>query len=82
MPVTVERQPDQGRIVESLAEESEQPVADVAKLFEHEHSELALGAHVTKFLHIFAIRNVQEILREHAAQNSSNSAGDNPIPTV
>jgi hypothetical protein len=32
MPVTKEKQPDQQRIVAALAEESDEPVDDVAKL--------------------------------------------------
>ena len=59
-----DKQPDQKRIVAFLAEECHVPIADVAMLYEHERAELALGAHITKFLHIFAIRNVQEILRK------------------
>lgn len=69
MSTPAEKQPDQSRIVAFLAKESQQPVADVAELYEHERAELALGARVTKFLHIFAIRNVQKILRQRAADN-------------
>jgi hypothetical protein len=69
MSAPAEKQPDQTRIVAFLAKESKQPLADIAKLYEHERAELALGAHITKFLHIFAIRNVQEILRMRAAEN-------------
>jgi hypothetical protein len=57
-----DKQPDQKRIVELLAEESHVPIAEMAILYEHERAELAVDAHITKFLHIFAIRNVQEIL--------------------
>jgi len=60
---THERQPDQKRIVASLAAESHMPARDVAELYEHERAELAVGAHISKFIHIFAIRNVQRILR-------------------
>jgi hypothetical protein len=66
---TAHNQPDQTRIVALLAKESHQPVADVEKLYEHERAELALDAHVTKFLHIFAIRNVQAILDKRAADH-------------
>lgn len=55
---------DQKRIVAFLAEQCHVPIADVTILYEHERAELALGAHITKFLHIFAIRRVQEILRK------------------
>lgn len=55
---------DRKRIVAFVAEESQVPIADAEILYEHERAELALGAHITKFLHIFAVRNVQEILRK------------------
>ncbi len=58
-----DKEPDQKRIVEFLAEESRFPVDEVAALYERERAELAMAAHVTSFLHIFAIRNVQAILR-------------------
>jgi hypothetical protein len=64
MPASHEKQPDQGRIVESLALECHMPVAEMAALYEHERADLAFGAHITKFLHIFAIRSVLEILRQ------------------
>jgi hypothetical protein len=64
MPASREKQPDQGRIDASLAVECHIPVAEMAALYEHERANLAFGAHVTKFLHIFAIRNVLEILRK------------------
>ena len=76
---TAHKQPDQTRIVALLAKESHQPVADVAKLYEHERGELALGAHVTKFLHIFATRNVQAILNRRATDNPEGWASANPI---
>lgn len=63
MPATHEKQPDQGRIVASLAVECHMPVGEMAALYEHERAQLALGAHITKFLHIFATRNVLEVLR-------------------
>jgi len=63
---THEKQPDQKRIVAYLAEQSHVPATDVAELYEHERAELAAGAHISKFIHIFAIRNVQGILRERA----------------
>jgi hypothetical protein len=66
MSARPEKQPDQARIVASLVRQSQLPVAVVAKLYEEERAELALGAHVTKFLHTFAIRNVQEMLRKRA----------------
>jgi len=82
MSTPTEKQPDQTRIVAFLAKESQQPVADVAKLYEHERAELALGAHITKFLDIFAIRNVQEILRQRAANQLRTLTGFRPILAV
>jgi hypothetical protein len=64
MPSQNEKLPDQAQIVASLAAECHVPVGDMALLYEHERMALAQGAHLTKFLHIFAIRNVLEILRK------------------
>jgi hypothetical protein len=64
MSAAREKQPDQKRIVASLAAECHVPVDDMATLYEHERAALALSAHITKFLHIFATRNVLEILRQ------------------
>jgi hypothetical protein len=61
-----EIQPDQKRIVAYLANESHVPTLDVAELYEHERAKLAVGANVSKFVHIFAIRKVQGILNERA----------------
>jgi len=66
MPAPQDKQPDQGRIVASLAVECDMPIGEMAVLYEHERAELAQGARVTKFLHIFATRKVLEILRERA----------------
>jgi len=74
MAAPKEKQPDQKRIVALLAEESQVPVDEVAKLYEHERAELATGAHITKFLHIFAIRNVQHILRQRAIEKLATLA--------
>jgi len=63
MPTPYETQPDQKQIVTLLAEEAHVPVTYVEKLYEHERTELAVGAQIKTFLHIFAIRNVREILR-------------------
>ena len=82
MSAPAEKQPDQTRIVALLAKESQQPVADVAKLYEHERAELALGAHITKFLDIFAIRNVQQILLQRAANQLRTLTGFRPILAV
>lgn len=73
------KQRDQERIVALLAEESQVPLDDVAKLYEHEHAELAIGARITKFLHIFATRNVQEILRKQGIEKLATPAPGRPV---
>jgi hypothetical protein len=73
MSAPQQKQPDQKRIVALLALESHVPIDDVAKLYEHEWAELVVGAHITKFLHIFAIRNVQEILRKRGADKRATA---------
>ena len=65
-----DKEPDPKRIVASLAEESRLPIDEVATLYEHERAELAVAARVTSFLHIFAIRNVQEILRKRTLETN------------
>ena len=82
MSAPAEKEPDPARIVAFLAKESQHPVAEVAKLYELARAELALEAHITKFLHIFAIRNVQEILRQRAADQLRTLAGFRPILAV
>ena len=73
MPASHEKQPEQGRIVASLAIECHIPVGEMAALYEHERAELALVAHTTKFLHIFATRNVLQILRERGLEKRPSS---------
>ena len=76
MSISQEKQQDQQRrIVASLAEDSDVPIADVATLFERERAELAVGASITTFLNIFAIRHVQEILRKRIAEKPIASFG-------
>ena len=61
------RKADQTRIIESLARESEFPVDEVTHLYEDELAELGVGARITSFLPIFALRNVREALRKRRA---------------
>ena len=76
MSVSQEKQQDQQkRIVAFLAQDSDVPIADVATLFEHERAELAVGARVTTFLNIFAIRHVQEVLRKRSADKRTATFG-------
>jgi hypothetical protein len=79
MSALPEKQPDQKRIVASLAAECHVPIDDMATLYEHERAELASSAHITKFLHIFATRNVLEILRQRGL-DAPPSAPAVPLP--
>jgi uncharacterized protein DUF3562 len=54
------------RAIESLAEESQVPVNEVAQLYEHAHAKLEAGARIRSFLGIFALRNVRKTLRERS----------------
>lgn len=58
------KNPDHKQIVASLAAEFNAPIDEVATLYEREQAELSAGAKVTTFLHVFATRHVQEILRQ------------------
>lgn len=62
MPMHHPQQPDQAKIVASLAAECHLPVAEVAQLYEHERGLLAQSARLTQFLHIFAVRKVLALL--------------------
>ncbi|HYN59493.1 MAG TPA: DUF3562 domain-containing protein [Rubrivivax sp.] len=75
MPATNEKQPDQKRIVASLATECHLPIGEMATLYEHERAELALGAHITKYLHIFATRNVLNALRQRDLDKQTSAPG-------
>ena len=66
-----DKQPDQKRIVAFLAADFHLPVDDVAKIYEEQRLELCVGAHNTKFVHIFATRNVEEILRKRGLASSA-----------
>ena len=57
------KNPDHKQIVASLAAEFNAPIDEVATLYERERAELSADAKVTTFLHVFATRHVQEILR-------------------
>ena len=82
LPAPLEKPPDQQRIVATLSAESHVPIDDVAALYEHERAGLAVGARVTKFLHIFAIRNVQEILRKRELDKQPLQRGGPSLLTV
>jgi len=63
MPAMEEKQPDQERIVAMRAAECRVPVGEMERLHERERAALWPGARVTRYLHIFATRNVLEVLR-------------------
>lgn len=67
-------QADQTRIIESLARESEFPIDEVAHLYEEELAELEIGARITSFLPIFAIRNVQASLHKRVAEGRASGS--------
>lgn len=57
----------QQRAIELLAQESQVPINEVAQLYEDERAGLEVGARITGFLPIFAIRKVREMLRLRSA---------------
>ena len=82
MPAAKEKQPDQKRIVASLAKECHVPVGEMAALYEHERAELASGAHITKYLHIFAARKVLEVLHQRNLDKKASQPGGSVSLTV
>jgi hypothetical protein len=71
----LEKSPDlkQKRVLARLAAQYHVPVAEITTLFETERSRLVAGAHITKFLDVFATRHVLETLQLRAEAE--------PIPT-
>ena len=82
MPTPNEKQPDQKRIVASLASQCHVPIGEMATLYEHERAELALGAHITKYLHIFATRNVLDVLRRRDLDKQTPGPGEPALLAV
>lgn len=72
---TPDREADRTRTVARLAEAFHAPVDAVAALYERESADLARGARVTTFLHIFAVRKVEDALRERCNGEPSATAG-------
>ena len=75
MPATLEQQPDQARLVALLALECHVPIGEMTTLYERERAQLASGAHITKYLHIFATRNVLEILERRGVVQRAPRSG-------
>ena len=57
------------RFIQNLAQEFHLPFDVVAGLYERQRSELCSSARTMQFVHIFAMRNVEEILRERGSEN-------------
>ena len=64
MPTLFSKESHHQRAIESLAEESQVPVNEVARLYEDARAELEAGARIRSFLGIFALRNVRKMLRQ------------------
>jgi hypothetical protein len=82
MPAATGKQPDQKRIVASLAKECHMPVGEMAALYEHERAELASGALITNYLHIFATRKVLEILHQRDLDKEIAAPGSSAFLTA
>jgi hypothetical protein len=76
MLTTNQKQPDQTRIIASLASEFHVPIGEMATLYERARAELAMDAHITKYLHIFATRKVLEVLRRRGLDRQLLSPGE------
>lgn len=61
----------QQRAIESLAQESQVPIDEVARLYDDQWAELEDGARITSFLAIFTTRNVREMLRRRGTGKRS-----------
>jgi hypothetical protein len=82
MPAAKEKQPDQKRIVASLAKEYHMPIGEMAVLYEHERAELAAGAHITKYIHIFTTRKVLEVLHQRDLDRKIAAPGASTLLTL
>ena len=82
MPPATEKQPDQKRIVASLAKECHVPIGEVAALYEHERAQLAPDAKITKYIHIFATRKVLEVLHQRDLDKKISAPGGSALLTV
>jgi len=66
MPSPSSKESHHERAIESLAEESQVPVNEVARLYEDARAELEAGARIRNFLGIFALRKVRKALLERS----------------
>ena len=63
----------QQRAIEFLAMESQAPVDEVARLYDSKQAELGVGARITGFLPILALRRVREMLRQRSVGKPSRT---------
>jgi len=75
-------QSQQDPAVELLAKESKVSIDDVALLYENEVAELEIGARVTGFIPIIAIRNVRQSLRQRRTVQMPRWSGPRTLPRV
>jgi len=66
VPTPFSKESHHQRAIESLAEESQVPLNEVARLYEDARARLEVGARIKGFLGIFAIRNVRKMLRQRS----------------
>ena len=72
--------PYQGRIIASLARNAGLPIAYVAAIYERERAELATTATLGTFVQLFALRNVQEILRAQSREPAPSQRSTAHVP--
>ena len=63
MPDNIDKSVRHDSAIEFLAKKSQRPIDDVASVYGKELIKLAVGAHITAFLPIFAFRQARELLR-------------------
>jgi hypothetical protein len=63
------------RAIEMLACESQVPAIQVKQMYEEELAELQVGARITAFLDILAIRKVREMLRQRGLSPTRHRRG-------
>ena len=76
------RESDRERTVAVLAAAFHAPVDTVAALYEREQAALARVARVTTYVHIFALRQVEEVLRRRDRETGRDEldARAGPVP--
>jgi hypothetical protein len=64
--------PDQKRIVAALALQCHMTIDEMTTLYERERAQLALGAHIVKFLDVFTTRHILESFRLRAEKTPAS----------